>query len=263
MLGLGLISVLSVTTSALPTTSHAISSPFEQREYLRVPLNGLPPPTSNTSVPLFLRYIAIGIGHQNYTCSSTNATPVNIGATAHLFNIEHILKDDPPLMIPLLPPLTLQFAHLTESVVPATYGGSKDFERPYPFPLSAIPLFKTIRPIGEHFFDFPANLPTFNLHSASPRARIEGAKQASVLAPATASKGVNGQGAVPWLMLGKTENPSNHGGLRRVYRVETAGGSAAATCEGVSVEEVIIVPYTAEYWFYGDEREASNEDRDE
>jgi hypothetical protein len=188
---------------------------------------------------------------------------VNIGATARLFNIGHILNDDPILLIPLLPPLTLQFAHLTQSAVPATNKPCKDFDRPFPFPLSAVPLFDNLRPIGEHFFDSPANLPTFNLHSASPRARMESTKQASVPAPAYAAKGINGQGAVPWLMLDDSGSSSNHGDLRRVYRVETAGGSAAATCEGISAGQVIRVPYTAEYWFYGDEEEDKGEDDDE
>lgn len=71
------------------------------------------------------------------------------------------------------------------------------------------------------------------------------AKVANVSAPADASKGPGGQGAVDWLYL--TSKPAYTSvGLGAVYRVVTAGGKAVCTEAGSQ-----SVQYAAEYWFYG------------
>lgn len=75
-----------------------------------------------------------------------------------------------------------------------------------------------------------------------------GKKEADVKAPAGSDAGPEGTGAVDWLFLG---NKGGSVGLEAVYRVETAGGSAPSTCQGVDVGGVISVQYAAEYWFYG------------
>jgi len=70
------------------------------------------------------------------------------------------------------------------------------------------------------------------------------AKNASAPAPADAAKGLGGEPAVPWLKLLAREGAT--GGLSEVYRINTAGGSAPATCagrEGTNFE----VQYAAEY----------------
>lgn len=74
-------------------------------------------------------------------------------------------------------------------------------------------------------------------------------------APAGSCPGINDQGAVDWLMLGNSGSSVNFGGLSTVYRVETAGGKSAPTCQGMAAGSVIRVPYAAEYWFYGNEVE--------
>lgn len=60
---------------------------------------------------------------------------------------------------------------------------------------------------------------------------------------------------MPWLKL-QTQNPNgdvrpedNKGGVREVYRVNTAGGAAPATCVGQKA--AFEVQYAAEYWFFG------------
>ena len=82
---------------------------------------------------------------------------------------------------------------------------------------------------GVHFFN-DDKAPFFNLTTErSDVGEISLAKNASVPAPADASPGQQGESAVGWLRLLKKEAT---GGLQEVFRVGTAGGSSAATCEG-------------------------------
>ena len=69
-------------------------------------------------------------------------------------------------------------------------------------------------------------------------------KKDSVAAPATASVGPDGTGAVPWLYL---VNGGGSVGLEAGYRVETAGGEPDAVCTEAGV---MSIPYSAQYWFY-------------
>jgi hypothetical protein len=62
-------------------------------------------------------------------------------------------------------------------------------------------------------------------------------------APKSASKGPNNLGSVPWLKLVHLD-----GDYQEVYRINTAGGVAPKTCEGVQGD--FSVQYAAEYWFY-------------
>jgi hypothetical protein len=55
------------------------------------------------------------------------------------------------------------------------------------------------------------------------------------------------QPSVDWLFL-QDDGRGVSKNLKAVYRVETAGGSAPATCSSAGV---VKVPYAAEYWFYG------------
>lgn len=84
---------------------------------------------------------------------------------------------------------------------------------------------------GVHYF---TNLttPFFNLDSASAKLGQAGcSKNASVSAPPDAPKGQQGEAAVAWLKL--LTRTGATGELQEVYRLETAGGSAPATCVGM------------------------------
>lgn len=72
---------------------------------------------------------------------------------------------------------------------------------------------------------------------------IQAKKNGTSDAPVTASKGTNNLGSVAWLKLVATE-----GDFKEVYRLNTAGGVAPKTCEGLQGE--FSVPYAAEYWFW-------------
>lgn len=72
-------------------------------------------------------------------------------------------------------------------------------------------------------------------------------KNASVDAPAGALVGQEnkGFGAVPWLRLLTEEGAT--GGLKEVYRINTAGGNPPATCAGMPA--AFEIQYAAEYVF--------------
>jgi hypothetical protein len=104
--------------------------------------------------------------------------------------------------------------------------------------------FDTLSRIGRHFFD-NEGMPVFNLSAVDNI--MFGVKIDDIPAPSSASKGPADTGAVDWLDLGVNTSPLNRG-LNQVYRVETAGGSAPATCLSTGV---ISVQYAAEYWCFG------------
>lgn len=71
--------------------------------------------------------------------------------------------------------------------------------------------------------------------------------------------GSDGSAAVPWLKLAVVtpdapvvgvQQADVGGGVKEVYRVNTAGGSAPSSCVG-KVGEMWVQQYAAEYWFYG------------
>ncbi len=62
-----------------------------------------------------------------------------------------------------------------------------------------------------------------------------------------------GQGSVPWLLLQETSNGGN-GTIAKtlwVQRVHTDGGNPTTTCDNNDVDATTKVPYSADYYFYG------------
>lgn len=107
---------------------------------------------------------------------------------------------------------------------------------------------------GEHYFPDPKT-PTFNLHTAATNYGIYFAnKIANTTAPEGSAKGADGSAAVPWLKLSVLPPPlgaldaDTKGGVKEIYRVNTAGGSAPKTCEGQP--PAFQIEYAAEYWFF-------------
>jgi hypothetical protein len=215
---------LSSTISALALPNFSNILP---RSSLTLPSSGLPDPSS-ISPSVSLKYVALGLGTQNYTCTSTpsssSGVPVQVGAAATLSDATSFLQYNQPL-IPYLPALVLGFNQLSAQVDANTLG--------LPF-------------LGHHFFN-GAGSPEFDLTAISTR--LVAKKLATVSAPSNASPGPGDAGAVPWLQLGDNGAGLSFGGLQYVYRVETAGGSAPATC--ANQDSTFQVPYAAEYWFYG------------
>ncbi|KAK5627317.1 hypothetical protein RRF57_003032 [Xylaria bambusicola] len=95
---------------------------------------------------------------------------------------------------------------------------------------------------GKHFFT-NSTTPFFNLDTKRAQiGEVPCSKLNATAAPADAPKGRKGEIAVPWLRL--AANPDATGGLHQVFRVETAGGSSPATCQGQPA--AFTVEYAAE-----------------
>jgi hypothetical protein len=169
-----------------------------------------PEPLSAPAKGLKPRSIAVGRGTQNYTCATNDASsaPEAAGAYAHLFDASCIGALYPDLLA-RLPAMALGF-NLSD---PAQLGAS---------PLPAT---------GMHFFTDPKTA-YFDLGDDENRGgEVWSAKEADTPAPSTAATGQQGESAVAWLKL-ETKGETG-GNMKTVYRVNTAGGSPPATCEGM------------------------------
>ncbi|RYP25782.1 hypothetical protein DL767_008288 [Monosporascus sp. MG133] len=196
-----------------------------------------PTPLEGPAAGLALKHVAIGRGTQNYTCDTTDPTavPVAAGAVATLFNASCVASAYPDLLH-LLPKLSLRFdLQFTTAAISDEDDGAAQRMGPADLAIS-----------GTHYFT-DATTPFFNLDT--PRAALGEAgcaKEEATPAPADAPAGQDGEPAVAWLRLSTREGAT--GGLREVYRVETAGGSPPESCQGMPAE--FEVQYAAEYWFY-------------
>ncbi|KAF7595603.1 hypothetical protein BBP40_005349 [Aspergillus hancockii] len=183
--------------------------------------SGLPSPSNQQ-----LQYVALGRGTQNYTCatSSSNSTPVAVGAVANLYNAT-CLAGSFSDMLNMLPNVAYR--------IPLPSSGSDSF------PPANLDL------IGHHYFD--GSTPVFNLDTTVTQqfgiARTK--KEAQIDAPTTAVQGVNG--AVAWLYLSTTSGTV--GDYTSVYRVDTAAGQAPKTCKDMPTQ--FTIQYAANYYFYG------------
>jgi len=197
------------------------------------PSKAVMPVQSPTALPpvssgLVLKHVAIGRGTQNYTCG-TNATaaPAAIGAKATLYNATCVASTYPDLLA-ILPSVALQF-NLTDpnqsSLAPSNLAIS-----------------------GHHFFT-NTTTPAFDLDTSTGDLGFAScSKNNTVNAPAGSIVGQDneGFGAVPWLKL--LTHDGTTGNIQEIYRINTAGGSPPATCEGMP--STFEVQYAAEYWFW-------------
>ncbi|KAI9849803.1 MAG: hypothetical protein M1837_000015 [Sclerophora amabilis] len=228
---LSVLYLFSQTTLAvplLPRTQNCEAPAYESPASYELPLSHAPNATQlpAPSEGLVLKAVTLGRGTQNYTCLTDSATeaPVGNGAIAQLYNVSSLLAKHGQ-------------AYLNELGRDAVLTGAPT-NVALTSPLPSTPL------SGNHYFDAGA-APVFDL-SCSNAGLLRGKKLATIPAPANAGLGQKGEPAVDWLKLG---DAGGSVGVTEVYRVETAGGTAPKTCEGLSQE--IQVQYTAQYWFYG------------
>lgn len=100
--------------------------------------------------------------------------------------------------------------------------------------------------LGHHFFSAVdgATYPTFSLDQLdAPYPLAYVTKQNATDAPPASCPGLSNEGSVPWLLL-KDLKAMSKGGIDTVYRIETAGGKAPATCQGQPA--TFEVHYTAQ-----------------
>lgn len=209
----------SSTTPTLPTNGGCTApSSFL---YMLIKVSGNAELLSPTAA---LKFVAVGRGVQNYSCAGAGAAPVAIGAVATLYDFTSLAYTS-ETTLNTVPPI------IVYEPISSTNGSTLSVGNTGTYPI-----------IGHHYFGADGT-PTFDLFTVGDILFCK--KIASVNAPAAASVGPDGTGAVPWLML---TDKGGSVGVQEVYRVVTAGGKAPATCPDMNL---ISVQYAAEYWFFG------------
>jgi hypothetical protein len=230
LLALAPTTLLAAPTQTLPNIADLVerrglsASQIKSLTDGKCDLSGVQQPPAPTKLPdpspgLKLSHIAIGRGTQNYTCKTSSATetPTLVGAVAKLFN-----------------------ATCSTVRAPAVVADVTRLALTYSVPETAI-----ADQMLSGFHEFTAaGTPYFGLRTATHNfGDLLGKKNASSPAPADSAAGNNGLGSVPWLKM-----TAVGGTFKEVYRLNTAGGQAPATCEGITAP--FSVDYAAEYWFY-------------
>jgi len=181
-----------------------------------------------TTTPSF---VAIGVGVQNYSCSSTTSTYTSTGAVAELYNIACLVHT------PQLATIANE-AYALWSKVPGNNAAE------IPKCLEGLNFLK----LGAHYFitnpvtgtglspkwDFTST----GSNAGDENAFVVAAKAGDLPAP-------TGPGDVDWLSLTKVQGDL----ATQVFRVATVKGQPPASCTPGSAP--ISVKYTAQYWLYG------------
>lgn len=174
------LAIFSATASALALPWSHNTLVARQPLTITMPSSALAAPSSILP-EVSLKYIALGVGTQNYTCAATpnSATiaPVQVGAKATLFDVGSFFQHFPS-MVNSLPPLSLGLYTMTgkPDMTRITGGGV----------------------LGQHYFNAAGQL-VFDLTKVG--AKITAKKLANVAAPADACSGPQSVGAVDWLLL--------------------------------------------------------------
>jgi hypothetical protein len=176
-----------------------------------------------------VRHVALGRGTQNYTCDLSNSTavPVAAGAVAVLYNASCMAAAYPELL-ERLPGTAIHLSPVDTTRLLGVRG-----------PLA---------PSGAHYFRDKTTA-FFDLDMPDPErgfGKVACKKREAVAAPPAAPVGQAGEKAVPWLLLDAVDGTTDN--VKTVYRVNTAGGSAPATCRGQAA--TFQVDYAAVYWFW-------------
>ncbi|KAJ6464855.1 hypothetical protein C8R45DRAFT_779449, partial [Mycena sanguinolenta] len=173
-----------------------------------------------TTAPLF---VALGVGVQNYSCSSTTSTYASIGAVASLFDISCF--DQTP-----------EFANLQTTAfdiwskvgpaVTATSIGSRILA----------PLV-----LGYHYFvTSPSGTgisPKWDF-THSGKGYVIGAKVGDIVAPTNPTTNVD------WLALNNVQGSL----ASKIFRIDTVGGQPPASC--VPGSDPISIKYVGRYYLY-------------
>ncbi|KAF2861293.1 hypothetical protein K470DRAFT_256965 [Piedraia hortae CBS 480.64] len=222
------ITLLSSIVASLPTQACNASPTLPLGEVA----NSGPSPLPTLSGPP--KFIALGLGTQNYTCNSTTGNYTSTGALARLFDAKPYLTRNKNEVQSLPRAYLDRYLEFPCSQQPSDCS-EEDEQCEELVNASFQPL--SLRVLGEHYFD-SAGVPTFDLYKGQGHPLLHGKKTGESPAPSKED--------VHWLYLtcnGSTDDRV----VSSVYRVETAGGVPPDSCSG---DGSIVVPYAAEYWFY-------------
>jgi len=167
--------------------------------------------------PKHLRALGLGVGVQNYTCTAAG-TYGTLGAVAQLFDMSCLYSTSSFNTLPSVALILQQHGLLNASAI-------------------------TDLAFGHHYFvDFNGTLsPRFDVtryKQSPPSHYVTAEKIADFKAPVEPAQNVD------WLQLARISGDFS----KLVYRVETAGGQAPATCTPGTGN--ISVSYAAQYWFF-------------
>ncbi|CAK5276958.1 unnamed protein product [Mycena citricolor] len=173
-----------------------------------------------------VKFVTLGVGIQNYTCSSTTLTYTSIGAIASIFDISCLEG-------------TVGFDNLQEYAFDVW-----SEEKGLGLVDGIGPLFGASRKLGNHFFvtspsgtgisaewDFSSSL------GPGTSSFVIASKIADLVAPKNPSVNVD------WLELAQLKGTL----ATNVFRIDTVGGQPPTSCKAGSS---ISVKYVAKYWFY-------------
>ncbi|KAJ7653968.1 hypothetical protein DFH06DRAFT_1270045 [Mycena polygramma] len=179
-----------------------------------------------TSAPLF---VMLGVGVQNYSCSSTTSTYASIGAVASLFDISCL--ENTPLFTPIQ---TVAFDVWSEAPASVT---ATSIGRTIGAPLLLGYHYFVTSPSGtglSPIWDFTST----GKFAGDSTAYVMGAKVGDILAPTSPSTNVD------WLALNNAQGAL----ASKIFRIDTVGGQPPTSC--VAGSAPISVKYTAKYYLY-------------
>ncbi|KAF8273167.1 hypothetical protein EI94DRAFT_1655194 [Lactarius quietus] len=222
---------LPLLSLLLATTALAAPSPRGERT---VPSSALPLPKDQTQLiapNTAADYVVLGLGTQNYTCTSAG-TYTPLGSNAQMLDISTLYG-------------TSEFNQIQVD----TYDFWSKYEgtNPYDYDL-AIQLYLkfNIDIVGQYYFINNANgtlSPKFDFTNSGPTA---GNSEAFVIATKIGDiPAPTGSQDIDWLELDGVSGDF----AKTIFRVETQAGQPPSWCTPGSPE--IEVKYTSQYWFFG------------
>ncbi|TQV95360.1 malate dehydrogenase [Cordyceps javanica] len=250
--------VLLASVASVIAAPAACKAPNTKPVTPTLPVTGTGKQLTNPPEGLELLHIALGYGIQNYTCAAQGADPVAAGALAVLYDARPLYPGQgarslasearfaalPGDVLAGAQPVPLRLDNDRNRTDPAHPGAS--LTEPFVSPPSGLTVEGVAEPLaylGHHFFT-DKGVPSFLLDDG--RIFLTSKKDEAANAPADASAGPDGTGAVAWLKLSAT--PDAVGPAKFVYRVLTAGGNSHGCAKGAGDDST---SYTATYWFYG------------
>ncbi|KAK3678890.1 hypothetical protein LTR78_001343 [Recurvomyces mirabilis] len=228
-----IISSLLATSSllaignCLPRRSNSVAPSLPLKEVTNTGSAPLPSPTTG------LKYIAVQIGTQNYTCNAETGKYTATGALARIYDATSYLANHPDQVDSLSRTYLNLYTSQPCSQHPSTTVAIDDVCED----LANLQHFPPLPILGQHYFT-STGTPTFDLYLGWDHPFLYAKKVGDVPAPSAND--------VDWLYLTSNGSPQNNI-INSVYRIETVGGVAPKTCSGSGSIEV---PYAAEYWYY-------------
>ncbi|KAJ7624561.1 hypothetical protein FB45DRAFT_980007 [Roridomyces roridus] len=220
------LALASATLSAIAAPSNLLFPGIDLCKASKAVMDLPKGQTALVSPPSGPRFVALGVGVQNYTC--TGSTYTSIGAVASLFDISCL---DETLLFPLVQTLAFDIWKISSPEIKASSIG----------PLVAAPNL-----LGSHYFvpspsgsgispkwDF-----TPSIANPDPDTFVIAAKVGDIAAPHNPATNVD------WLSLNHVE-----GNLAsQIFRIDTVGGQPPSHC--VAGSAPISVKYAAKYFLY-------------